>query len=146
MAIVINGKVYRNLEDQVQYLTEQYQAGKLIEELGIHVLGVYANIEKVPSADYQYGDAYLIGTETPYNLYVYTEIQEADDKFIDVGIFPAVGEKGAKGDKGDTGEKGERGPKGDTGPRGYSGDKGETGATGSQGPQGLTGAKVIKVM
>ena len=141
MAIVINGKVYRNLEDQVQYLTEQYQAGKLIEELGIHVLGVYANIEKVPSADYQYGDAYLIGTETPYNLYVYTEIQEAGDKFIDVGIFPAVGEKGAKGDKGDTGEKGERGPKGDTGPRGYSGDKGETGATGSQGPQGLTGAK-----
>lgn len=141
MAITINGKVYRNLEDQVQYLTEQFQAGKLVEELGIHVLGVYTTIEDIPSEDYRYGDAYLIGTTVPYNLYVYTDLQEKGDKFIDVGVFPAVGEKGDKGDKGDTGEKGERGPKGDTGPRGYTGEKGDTGAVGSQGPQGLTGAK-----
>jgi hypothetical protein len=141
MAITINGKVYRNLEDQVQYLTEQFQTGKLIEELGIHVLGIYTTIEDIPSEDYQYGDAYLIGTQVPYNLYVYTDLQEKGDEFIDVGVFPAIGEKGDKGDKGDTGEKGERGPKGDTGPRGYTGAKGDTGATGSQGPQGLTGAK-----
>ena len=37
--IEINGKTFRNLEDQVAYLSEALQAGKLIDELGIKVLG-----------------------------------------------------------------------------------------------------------
>ena len=39
-----NGKEFRNLEDQVGYLTNQWQAGKLIDELGIRVLGVFPDL------------------------------------------------------------------------------------------------------
>ena len=48
------------------------------------------------------------------------------------------GEKGAKGDKGDTGARGPQGLKGDTGAQGPQGLKGDTGA---RGPQGLKGDK-----
>ena len=63
--IEINGKTFRNLEDQVAYLSEALQAGKLIDELGIKVLGVYSTIEQAKTAipgPYDYGDAFSIGT------------------------------------------------------------------------------------
>ena len=58
------------------------------------------------------------------------------------------GQRGPKGDKGDTGPQGPKGDKGDTGSQGPKGDKGDTGSqgpkgdkrdTGSQGPKGDKG-------
>ena len=51
------------------------------------------------------------------------------------------GEKGPKGDKGDTGEKGPKGDKGDTGEKGPKGDTGDTGEKGPKGDKGDTGEK-----
>lgn len=146
--IEINGKTFRNLEDQVAYLSEALQAGKLIDELGIKVLGVYSTIEQAKAAipgPYDYGDAFSIGTTKPYDLYIFTRNIE---DFVNFGSFPGKGkdgkdgEQGPKGEKGDQGERGPRGergfqgPVGEQGPRGF---EGKIGPVGAQGPRGLTG-------
>lgn len=136
-----------NLEDQVAYLTDALQTGKLIDELGIKVLGVYPDIVTATTTvtgPYYYGDAFQIGTAKPYNLYIYTrkDGSEITGEWIDFGPFPAPGPKGEKGDKGDPGtpgRDGERGPIGNPGPQGIQGLKGDTGAQGPIGPQGPKG-------
>lgn len=140
-------KEFRSLEEQVQYLTETLRTGKLIDELGIKVLGVYPDIVTATTTvkgPYYYGDAFQIGTAKPYNLYIYTrkDGSEVTGEWIDFGSFPAPGPKGDKGDKGDPGtpgRDGERGPIGNPGPQGIQGLKGDTGAQGPIGPQGPKG-------
>lgn len=142
-------KEFRSLEEQVQYLTEALRTGKLIDELGIKVLGVYSDILTATNAvkgPYYYGDAFEIGSAKPYNLYIYTrkDGSEVNGEWIDFGPFPAPGpkgEKGDKGDKGDNGRDGERGPIGNPGPQGIQGLKGDKGDTGAVGPQGPKGDK-----
>ena len=146
--IEINGKTFRNLEDQVAYLSEALQAGKLIDELGIKVLGVYSTIEQAKAAipgPYDYGDAFSIGTTKPYDLYIFTRNIE---DFVNFGSFPGKGkdgkdgEQGPKGDKGDQGERGprgERGFQGPAGPQGPRGFEGKIGPVGAQGPKGDVG-------
>ena len=51
------------------------------------------------------------------------------------------GQRGPKGDKGDTGPQGLKGDKGDTGSRGPKGDKGDVGSQGSKGDKGDTGSQ-----
>lgn len=140
-----NGKEFRNLEDQVGYLTAAFQSGKLIDELGITVLGVYPSLQEAKAAipgPYVYGEAFQIGTKIPYNLYIFT--RDIED-FFNFGPFPAPGKdgkdgaQGPKGDKGDKGDRGERGPQGLQGIQGVQGEKGNTGAIGPQGPQGVQG-------
>lgn len=140
---------WRNLEEQVQFLTEALRTGKLIDELGIKVLGVYPNLQTAIQAvpgPYYYGDAFEVGTTKPYQLYIYTRINGSEKmgEWIDFGPFPAPGPKGDKGDKGDAGtpgRDGERGLQGLPGPQGIQGLKGDTGATGPIGPQGSKGDK-----
>ena len=55
-----------------------------------------------------------------------------------------TGPQGPKGDKGDTGSQGSKGDKGDTGPQGSKGDKGDTGPQGSKGDKGDTGPQESK--
>lgn len=146
--IKIGDKTFRNLEDQVEYLTSAFQSGKLIDELGIKVLGVFSTIEQAKTAipgPYVYGEAFQIGNGIPYNLYIFTRNIE---DFFNFGPFPAPGKDGKdgaagpKGDKGDQGERGERGPQGlqgITGERGPQGVQGPIGPTGPVGPQGPVG-------
>lgn len=146
--IKIGDKTFRNLEDQVGYLTAAFQSGKLIDELGIKVLGVFSTLEQAKTAipgPYVYGEAFQIGDGIPYNLYIFTRNIE---DFFNFGPFPAPGkdgkdgEQGPKGDKGDQGERGERGPQGlqgITGERGPQGVQGPIGPTGPVGPQGPVG-------
>lgn len=142
-------KEFRSLEEQVQFLTEALRTGKLIDELGIKVLGVYPDILTATTAvpgPYYFGDAFEVGTTKPYQLYIYTRKDgfEQVGEWIDFGPFPAPGPKGDKGDKGDAGtpgRDGERGPIGNPGPQGIQGLKGDTGAAGPIGPQGPKGDK-----
>ena len=142
--IEINGKVFRNLEDQVAYLSEALQAGKLIDELGIKVLGVYSTIEQAKAAipgPYDYGDAFSIGTTKPYDLYIFTRNIE---DFVNFGSFPGKGKDGKDGEQGPRGEKGEQGERGLRGERGFQGPVGEQGPRGFEGkigPQGARGPK-----
>lgn len=130
------GKQFRNLEEQVGYLTAAFSSGKLIDELGIKVLGVYPTLDAAKQAipgPYIYGEAFSIGSSKPYDLYIFT--RDIED-FFNFGPFPAPGPAGRDGSQGTQGLKGD---KGDTGPRGPQGLPGPTGAMGPAGPAGPIG-------
>ena len=107
MAITINDKVFRNLQEQVGYLTDEYKA--LLKQLPYN--GPYASTDDIPEDELVDRGVYLIGTDS-YKIYKY---DESTEDFTDLGYF------GAKGDKGDTGA---------TGATGAAGEKGDKGATG----------------
>lgn len=129
----------------------------MIDELGIEVLGVYKTLDEAlkdhTGISFRFGNAFAIGENLPYNLYIYTRKYDTAKGeyvggFINFGEFPAKGDKGDKGDNGATGPQGPIGEKGDTGkeglqgiqgPKGDKGDKGEVGDTGAKGERGPYG-------
>lgn len=162
-------KEFRNLEEQVGYLTAAFNSGKLIDELGIKVLGVFPDLATAKATigpPYEYGDAFEIGGTKPYNLYIYT--RDIED-FFDFGPFPAPGPQGKLGPtpnisikasvtnttgtpeaivtKTGTDEapifnftfKHIKGDRGQTGPQGIQGPQGSVGPAGPQGIQGQKG-------
>ena len=135
------GKQFRNLEEQVEYLTAAFQSGKLIDELGIKVLGVYPTLDAAKQAipgPYIYGEAFSIGNTKPYDLYIFT--RDIED-FFNFGPFPAPGPAGRDGTQGTQGLKGDKGDTGPRGPQGLPGPTGAQGPTGPAGPIGPTGPK-----
>lgn len=76
------------------------------------ILGYYATVSDLQSivTNPSPGDAYGIGTSSPYHVYVYDGLSSI---WVDNGTIQ--GPKGEKGEKGDTGSKGEKGDKGDLG-------------------------------
>lgn len=118
MAITYDGKVYRNLEEQVQanknIIERIIEGEELLARLGIKVVGQVATEEELPpAASYQgdYGDAYLVGTETPYDYYIFTRpfAGEVDPQWFNLGPFPVAGPQGPMGPAGPRGENGVRG-------------------------------------
>lgn len=93
--------------DQLGILTEWKNAiesgYKTIAEFGITVLGILPDISYLPASGESYGDAYLIGTNTPYDMRVWTR-NEADStaSWVDLGAFPLAGPKGDRGEIGST--------------------------------------------
>ncbi len=140
--IEINGKKYRNIQEQVQKNKDDIE--NLAKNSGFN--GPYESLDDIPEDKLVNNGLYLIGTTSPYGVYKYSELTNT---FEPLGRFPQVGPqgpqgpKGDKGDKGDTGATGAQGPQGETGPQGPQGPQGETGATGPQGPKGDTGVILI---
>lgn len=97
--MIHNGKVYRNLEGQVEYLTEYLQSNAVAAELGIKVVGEAENVSDIPEGEYNYGDAYMIGTEAPYEMYIWTRASgnHPEDFWFNVGHFPMPGPQGETG-------------------------------------------------
>lgn len=157
--IEINNKIYRNIQEQVQKNKADIAAMRNVEtvlnEFGVTVLGRVDTESDIPEGEYSYGDAYLVGTETPYDMYIYTRADEPDEgEFINIGPISMVGPQGPQGPKGDTGaagqngakgDKGDKGDKGERGERGIQGIQGETGEQGIQGPQGDPGQSFMIV-
>lgn len=104
---------------------------------GFKVLGYYgtkAALDAAQKATAAAGDAYGVGTEEPYDIYIFDGIT---GEFINNGPL-----QGAKGETGERGPQGIQGPKGDPGKdgaKGADGAKGDTGPEGPRGPQGETG-------
>lgn len=96
--IEINGKVYRNLQEQVGYISDKVDT--LTKQLPYN--GPYDTLDDIPDDQLVDNGTYLIGTQ-PYTIYKYDENTE---DFTSLGLF------GAKGDKGDTGATGAQGPVG----------------------------------
>lgn len=68
--------------------------------LGIKVIG-HIDALPIPEGTYEYGDAYMVGTETPYNMYVYSRPDgtvHTEGYWFPIGKFPMPGPKGPKGD------------------------------------------------
>lgn len=148
MAIRIDNKVYRNLQQQVKYLTEMFNNGMSITNID----GAVDDVSKLPDVNSVLsGTIYTVGTSKPYEYYV-----ALNGKWVDLGEFPykgpagptgadgAVGPTGATGPIGPTGNQGATGPTGATGAVGptgpLGGPTGPTGATGAVGPTGATGS------
>lgn len=94
------------------------------------VKGTVPDVESLP-IDASIGDSYGVGTEFPYNIYVYD-----GEAWINFG--PLEGPQGPQGEAGPAGPPGETGPVGPQGETGPQGPQGEAGPTGPQGPPGET--------
>lgn len=113
----IGDKEFRNLQEQVgknQEDIEALQNKAIIGDLGIKIVSA----EPFPSAEYlplpysgEYGDAFLVGTAQPYELYIWTrESNDYAGEWFDWGplnapsIIPGpIGEQGPAGPQGQRG-------------------------------------------
>ena len=151
--LTIDGKEFRNLEEQVlknkNDIENALQLNNLLSDFGIRIIGQVESAYQIPSvSDYkennpnwEYGDAYTVGTESPYDLYILTRANNNNpqDFWFDIGEFPLRGPVGPQGPQGPQGEKGEKGDPGIQGERGLQGTPGLRGERGPQGPQGPVG-------
>ena len=131
--IEINGKKYRNLQEQV------YKNAVDIDELrNIYgYKGPFDSLEDIENP-IDFG-LYLVGTELPYTLYEYHDLTQS---FENLGAFNQRGPAGTPGATGPQGPQGPKGEQGDQGIQGETGPQGPQGIQGIQGPKGDTGAPV----
>ena len=110
MSIKLNdGTVLRNLEEQVQFLTNYHDVNQGLAQWGIRVVGTVASSSELPNPyDGEYGDTYAVGTKAPYFFYIWTRAAMAGGPayWFPFGEISIVGPKGPKGDKGDKGDTG----------------------------------------
>lgn len=169
-----DGKTFRNLEEQVaknqQDIQDFKDGNQTIAEFGIFVQDVLSSAALLPTTGMQFGDAYLIGTQTPYDMRVWTRKDGGTTgSWVDLGSFPLQGPQGPKGEQGTNIQVGPQNPtyvarerdlyinsvSGELfmyntgiwksqgslqGPRGERGLQGKQGIQGVQGPKGATGA------
>ena len=109
-----NMKIKRNLEDQVQYLTDRTE----IASLGLNLIGFIYPSDSFPET-VENGSVIGVGTHAPYDYYAYL-----NGGWYDIGVWPMAGPKGIPGDQG---------PQGPIGPVGAKGDKGDQGIAGPAG-------------
>lgn len=113
--ITIDNVQYRNLEEQVkknmddiQYILEEEG---VLNEFGIKIVGQISSTVSLPNPDTydgEYGDAYAVGTTTPYTLYIFTRANGgvSGDYWFNIGQFPLAGPTGARGPQGPQGPTG----------------------------------------
>lgn len=125
-----------NIWDEEQEKYVEVPAIKGSDGKNFTILGFYGTLSALQAAVQTpaAGDAYGIGAEAPYDIYIFDGVTNA---WINNGVLQ--GAKGEKGDKGETGPQGPTGPQGETGLQGETGPQGQTGPQGETGPQGQTG-------
>lgn len=90
-----------NLQSAVGYLISLHENEYQWNLLGVKVVGVAATEADIPEGIYEYGDAYEVGTEPPYDLYIYTRpdgVVHTEGYWFNTGKFPMPGPQGPKGD------------------------------------------------
>lgn len=96
--MIFDGKTYRNLQDQVGYLTARLDTQELLNEFGLTVLGRVDTFADLPANDpddpFSYGDAYMVGQEgvTPYRMAIWTRNADGygNAGWFDIGYFPTA--------------------------------------------------------
>lgn len=108
--IKVGNTNYRNLEEQVQYLTNYHDVNQGLVQWGIRVVGQVETAYNLPQ-DYsgEYGDAIAVGTEAPFFFYIWTRASIEGEPaywfpFGEISIAGPQGPEGPQGPKGDTGE------------------------------------------
>lgn len=166
MSIQIGNTILRNIQEQVGKNQADINALKLAQAFGFKNIGTLDEASDIPEGTYHYGEFYFIGTQAPYEVYIYTN-HDGTDEFINLGTLAGPqGNIGLPGSTGTveivatvTGEPGgdasvvntgtpqaaklrftiPTGPAGPQGPVGSKGEKGERGLTGETGSQGIPG-------
>lgn len=96
---------YRNLEEQVQKNKEEiakhWEVDRVLADFGITILGTKANASLLPSTAANYGDAYLVGENPPYDVYIWTRANpnagHDSPYWINIGSIAVVGPQGPSG-------------------------------------------------
>lgn len=102
----IRGKEFRNLEEQVfknkADLDSLYGSQVVLNEFGIKVIGQIESVDYLPATSEEFGDAFAVGVEPPFELYVWTRPNDSHDSsyWFDIGHFPMPGPQGEKGTPG----------------------------------------------
>lgn len=116
--ITVDGVQYRNLEEQVQKNKEDIayilEEEGVLNEFGIRVVGQLSSAGELPDPttyEGEFGDAYAVGTTTPYTLYIYTRANGSypTNYWFNIGQFPMPGPQGIPGTQGPQGTPGVRG-------------------------------------
>ena len=113
--LTIDGKEFRNLEEQV--LKNQSDIKSIINEqgtlnqFGIKVIGQVEYLNDLPTPaeyeqsnpNFEYGDAYAVGIQSPYSLYILTRANanKPNDYWFEIGQFPMPGPEGKAGESAD---------------------------------------------
>lgn len=117
--IRIGDKEYRNLEEQVlknkEDIANHYNMDRVLAEFGIRIIGTLEDADElkdVPTPE-QYGDAYAVGTEAPYDFYIWTRADanagHPEDYWLSIGKLAIAGPQGPVGETGPKGDRGIRG-------------------------------------
>ena len=98
---------FRNLQEQVLKnmcdIQDIEQGATVLAAFGIKVVGQVNQASDLPApATYtgNLGDAFLVGTQAPYNYYIYAKAYDGQEQpaFYNLGQFPQPGPKGDQGD------------------------------------------------
>lgn len=108
----------RTLEQQVlknkEDIANHYNRDRVLADFGIRVLGEVPNANDLPAIEdppqFEYGDAYLVGTKEPYEIYVFTRANEnaghSTPYFLNIGHIAVEGPEGPTGPEGPIGPAG----------------------------------------
>ena len=97
---------FRNLQEQVLKnmcdIQDIEQGATVLAAFGIKVVGQVNQASDLPApATYtgNLGDAFLVGTQAPYDYYIYTKAYDGQEQpaFYNLGQFPKPGPKGDQG-------------------------------------------------
>ena len=93
--VIVNGKTFRNLQEQVYYLTNIIGDATDIVK---NVVGAVTSPSALPAyTSVNYGTTYAVGASNPYNYYVSTA-----SGWVNLGAFPKAGPSGADGKDGNS--------------------------------------------
>lgn len=112
ITITETNKTFRNLEEQVAYLSEFHQESKALASWGIRIIGQVTNSAELPdhlTFDGEYGDTYAVGEEAPYSYWIWTRASQTggSDHWFDFGEISIAGPQGPIGPQGPKGNTGE---------------------------------------
>lgn len=118
MIITKNGVELRNLEEQVQenkrLIAEHYNRDRVLADFGLRVVGnvpTEADLPDPETFEGEYGDAYVVGTSEPFNVYVWTRPDigsgHPNDYWLNIGPIAIEGPQGPVGPQGPIGETGQ---------------------------------------
>lgn len=98
----------------MSYLTQIVAEWEQVNNLDIRVVGNVDEETDLPAPQTYtgaYGDAYAVGTEPPYSIYVFTRPFEGEEypHWFDIGTTAIIGPQGPQGATGATGPQGTRG-------------------------------------
>ena len=109
----MNVNEYRNLAEQVlknkEDILRHFQRDEVLADFGIRIIGQVESPSELPESAEEYGDAYAVGTESPFNYYIWTRANNLSpvDYWFDFGEIAIAGPQGPKGDRGPQGETGQ---------------------------------------
>ena len=113
--IKIGDKEFRNLEEQVGFLSTRMQ----LSMLGLTLVDIVPDESSLPQ-EAEERQVYAVGANPPYTYFVYLS-----GTYSSLGVFPLAGTPGVPGNEGKQGPIGPQGPQGKQGPQGIAGPAGK---------------------